>query len=105
MVPIVKMIVPSSRYYLKCPYEMTPTRIVDSPKVDGCTLVDKNDSTVDYTINNTDYQKTVYYTCKAENPAVNPKTGNALIFVAWVVGLSSLGYSIYWFKKNKKEEV
>ena len=28
MVPIVKMIVPSSRYYLKCPYEMTPTRIV-----------------------------------------------------------------------------
>ena len=23
---------------------------VDSPKVDGCTLVDKNDSTVDYTI-------------------------------------------------------
>lgn len=78
---------------------------VDSPKVDGCTLVDKNDSTVDYTIDNTDYQKTVYYTCKAENPAVNPKTGNALIFVAWVVGLSSLGYSIYWFKKNKKEEV
>ena len=27
MVPIVKMIVPSSRYYLKCPYEMTPPRI------------------------------------------------------------------------------
>lgn len=78
---------------------------VDSPKVDGCTLVDKNDSTVDYTIDNTDYQKTVYYTCKAESPAVNPKTGNALIFVAWVVGLGSLGYSIYWFKKNKKEEV
>ena len=59
----------------------------------------------EYTIDNTDYQKTVYYTCKAESPAVNPKTGNALIFVAWVVGLSSLGYSIYWFKKNKKEEV
>lgn len=78
---------------------------VDSPKVDGCTLVDKNDSTVEYTIDNTDYQKTVYYTCKAESPAVNPKTGNALIFAAWVVGLSSLGYSIYWFKKNKKEEV
>lgn len=78
---------------------------VDSPKVDGCTLVDKNDSTVDYTIDNTDYQKTVYYTCKVESPAVNPKTGNALIFVAWVVGLGSLGYSIYWFKKNKKEEV
>lgn len=78
---------------------------VNSPKVDGCTLVDKNDSTVDYTIDNADYKKTVYYTCKAENPAVNPKTGNALIFVAWVVGLGSLGYSIYWFKKNKKEEV
>lgn len=78
---------------------------VDSPKIDGCTLVNNDDSTVDYTIDNADYQKTVYYTCKAESPAVNPKTGNALIFVAWVVGLSSLGYSVYWFKKNKKEEV
>ena len=78
---------------------------VDSPKIDGCTLVDEDDSTVDYTIDNTDYQKTVYYSCKAESPAVNPKTGNALIFIAWVVGLGSLGYSIYWFKKNKKEEV
>lgn len=78
---------------------------VDSPKVDGCTLVDKNDSTVDYEIDNDDYHYIVYYTCKAESPAVNPKTGNALIFVAWVVGLGSLGYSIYWFKKNKKEEV
>ena len=28
MVNIVKKIVPESRYYLKCPYEMTPTRIV-----------------------------------------------------------------------------
>lgn len=28
MVPIIKKIVPNSRYYLKCPYEMTPTRIV-----------------------------------------------------------------------------
>lgn len=78
---------------------------VDSPKVDGCTLVDKNDSTVDYEIDNDDYHYIVYYTCKAESPAVNPKTGNTLIFVAWVVGLGSLGYSIYWFKKNKKEEV
>ena len=78
---------------------------VDSPKIDGCTLVNNDDSTVDYEINNDDYHYIVYYTCKAENPAVNPKTGNALIFVAWVVGLGSLGYSIYWFKKNKKEEV
>lgn len=78
---------------------------VDSPKVDGCTLVDNDDSTVDYTIDNADYKKIVYYTCKTETPVVNPKTGNALIFVAWVVGLGSLGYSVYWFKKNKKEEV
>ena len=28
MVNIIKQIVPESRYYLKCPYEMTPTRIV-----------------------------------------------------------------------------
>lgn len=78
---------------------------VDSPKIDGCTLVNNNDSTVDYEIDNDDYHYIVYYTCKAESPAVNPKTGNALIFAAWVVGLGSLGYSIYWFKKNKKEEV
>lgn len=78
---------------------------VESPKIDGCTLVDDADSKVDYQIDNADYKKIVYYTCKVESPAVNPKTGNALIFVAWVVGLGSLGYSIYWFKKNKKEEV
>lgn len=78
---------------------------VDSPKIDGCTLVNNDDSTVDYEIDNDDYHYIVYYTCKVESPAVNPKTGNALIFVAWVVGLSSLGYSVYWFKKNKKEEV
>jgi len=78
---------------------------VDSPKIDGCTLVNNDDSTVDYEIDNDDYHYIVYYTCKVESPAVNPKTGNALIFVAWVVGLGSLGYSIYWFKKNKKEEV
>lgn len=32
----------------------------------------------------------------------NPKTGGILMFIAWVVGLSALGYSVYYFKKNKK---
>ena len=49
MVPIVKMIVPSSRYYLKCPYEMTPTRIVvhntanDASARNEITYMTKND--------------------------------------------------------------
>lgn len=32
----------------------------------------------------------------------NVKTGDILIFVAWVVGIAALGYSVYYFKKNRK---
>lgn len=34
----------------------------------------------------------------------NPETGNALILIAWTIGLGALGYSIYWFK-NRSEEL
>ncbi|MGN1342255.1 MAG: peptidoglycan-binding protein [Bacilli bacterium] len=32
----------------------------------------------------------------------NVKTGDILIFVAWVVGIAALGYSVYYFKNNRK---
>lgn len=77
-------------------------KTVDSPKVEGCKLVDANDAQVSYKIDNKNFEKIVYYNCEVSEPG---KTGNVLIFIAWVVGLGSLGYSVYWFKKNKKEEV
>ena len=56
MVPIVKMIVPSSRYYLKCPYEMTPTRIVVHNTANDASA--RNEIT--YMTNN-DYETTFHY--------------------------------------------
>lgn len=75
---------------------------VESPDKDGCKLVKKDDVQVSYQINNDDFVYEVLYRCEVDDPG---KTGNVLIFVAWVVGLSALGYSVYWFKKNKPEEV
>lgn len=71
----------------------------DSPEVKNCTP-DKEKVTIK--IDGKDFKDVVYYTCKKED---NPETGNILIFIAWAVGLGALGYSVYWFKKNKKEEV
>lgn len=77
-------------------------KTVDSPDVEGCKLVNKDEAQVSYVINNDNFEKIVEYSCEVAEPG---KTGNVLIFVAWVVGLSALGYSVYWFKKNKTEEV
>lgn len=35
----------------------------------------------------------------------NPKTGSVLIFFVWIIGLSALGYSLYYFKNKEKFEV
>ena len=56
MVPIVKMIVPSSRCYLKCPYEMTPTRIVVHNTANDASA--RNEIT--YMTNN-DYETSFHY--------------------------------------------
>lgn len=32
----------------------------------------------------------------------NSKTGDTLIFVAWVVGIGALTYSVYYFKSKKE---
>lgn len=78
------------------------TKEVTSPKVENCTP-DKEKVTVK--IEGKNFEEIVYYTCKEEEVEETPDTGNILIFIAWTVGLGALGYSIYWFKKNKQEEV
>lgn len=35
----------------------------------------------------------------------NPKTGSVLIFLAWVIGIAALGYSVYYFRKNKENNI
>ena len=56
MVNIVKKIVPESRYYLKCPYEMTPTRIVVHNTANDATA--RNE--ISYMTNN-DYETSFHY--------------------------------------------
>lgn len=94
------------------------TKPVNSPKISGCTIVDENgkpydeDKVVKITIDETnpkDFNKNVYYYCKVEEePTTNGKTGDALIYIAWAIGIGALGYSAYYFmnsNKEKKEEI
>lgn len=100
--------------------ELAPgyTNPVNSPKISGCTIVDENgkpydeDKVVKITIDKTnpkDFNKNVYYYCKVEEePTTNGKTGDALIYIAWAIGIGALGYSAYYFmnsNKEKKEEI
>ncbi len=85
---------------------------VKSPEKKGCTIVDTKgnkydtDKVVSYEIKNEDFTKDVYYYCPAEDEAkTNSKTGDALIYLAWAIGLGAIGYSVYYFKKEKKEEI
>lgn len=56
MVNIVKVLVPKERYYLKCPYTMTPTRIVVHNTANDASA--KNE--IDYMIRN-DYETFFHY--------------------------------------------
>lgn len=76
------------------------TKDVKSPELKGCT-VDKDNVTIK--IEGKDFEENVYYNCEVEKTE-NPKTGSALIIIAWIIGLASLGYSVYYFIKLKKEE-
>ncbi|MGM9876632.1 MAG: InlB B-repeat-containing protein [Bacilli bacterium] len=33
----------------------------------------------------------------------SPKTGDALILIAWVVGIGAIGYTVYYFRKRKED--
>ena len=90
------------------------TKTIDSPEKKGCTIVDtkgnKNDADKKVTIsidkiNPKDFEKNVYYYCPSEDTGKELPTGDALIYLAWAVGLGAIGYSVYYFKKMKKEEV
>lgn len=83
-----------------------------SPEKKGCTIVDTKgnkydtDKVVNYEIKDEDFTKNVYYYCPAEEEVeTNSKTGDALIYFAWAIGLGAIGYSVYYFKKLKKEEI
>lgn len=79
------------------------TKEVPTPKLSGCTA-DKSSVTVK--IDGKDFYDKVIYTCKANQEINdNSKTGDALIYVAWAIGLGAIGYSVYYFRKLKKEEI
>ena len=56
MVNIIKKLVPENKYYLKCPYEMTPTRIVVHNTANDATA--RNE--INYMTNN-DYETSFHY--------------------------------------------
>lgn len=68
---------------------------VKSPELKGCTP--NKDVTIK--IDSEDFYDVVYYSCDLKEP---PKTGDALIYIAWVVGLGALGYASYYLYKNRK---
>lgn len=86
---------------------------VDKPQSECVTIVPnacyvcRNDSNIMKWDNNPngDSKCSSGYTpvAKAENecvPVENPKTGNIVIFFVWVLGLTTLCYSIYYFKNK-----
>lgn len=73
------------------------TKKVESPKIAGCIT---KDTEVEVSIDGKDFYKKVEYTCEIKE---NEPTGSFLIYVAWIIGLGALGYSVYYFMKLKKE--
>jgi len=102
--------------YKKTDLDESADYSVNSPTKKGCTIVDTNgkkydaDKVVNVLITRngkaSDFEKNVYYYCPAEEEVIqNNKTGDALIYFAWIMGLVAIGYSVYYFRKLKKEEI
>ena len=87
------------------------TEKVTSPDKKGCSIVNESgktyetDKEVTILIDKGNFTKNVYYYCPADDEGAPVPTGDFLIYVAWAVGLGAIGYSVYYFKKMKKEEV
>lgn len=88
------------------------TKSVNSPKISGCKIVDENgdpydeDKVVEVSIDKTNpknFTKNVYYICPGEKEGEELPTGDALIYIAWIIGLGAIGYSVYYFVNLKKE--
>lgn len=77
------------------------TEEVESPALKNCTPDKKN---VSVKIEGKDFYDEVVYSCKNETIIDNPNTGKALIYIAWIIGLGALGYSVYYFTKLKKDK-
>ena len=86
----------------------------DSPELKGCEIVDTNgkkydaDKTVKITIdkdNPKDVIKDVYYYCKALDEGKENSTGDSLIYIVWAIGLGAIGYTVYYLKKYRNEEI
>ncbi|MGM9876126.1 MAG: hypothetical protein ACI310_02735 [Bacilli bacterium] len=81
------------------------THEVTSPTIENCTP-DKEEVTISIDKDNPkDFYEKVIYTCQTENKEENPKTGSALIFVAWIIGVAAIGYSVYYFTTLKKSQI
>lgn len=83
--------------YFEANLEDGYTKNVESPKVEGCVTKDKE---VKVNIEGKDFYKKVEYVCEIPD---NGPTGSFLIYIAWMVGLGALGYSVYYFIKLKKK--
>ena len=90
----------------------------------GCSFVSKigdpvKVSSIDgapiFTIVDSDITQTFYVKCSEEcsggkvsqeekEAEGSPATGDALIYLAWILGVGAAGYSIYYFKNNKESE-
>lgn len=83
--------------YNKTSLEDKYTEKVTSPKIAGCVT---KDTEVEVSIDGKDFYKKVEYTCEIKEA---PPTGSFLIYIAWLIGLGTLGYSAYYFIKLKKK--
>ena len=87
--------------YTKSDLEDGYTEKVESPKIEGCKLKDENEKEVEVKIEGDHFYKIVEYVCEAPE---NEKTGSALIYIAWMIGIGALAYATYYFINIKRME-
>ena len=67
------------------------------------TSYDSKETVKDFTSDSLTFN--LYAICKVsktdEEPPYSPPTGNILITIVWIIGIGTLGYSVYYFKKRK----
>ena len=84
--------------YTKSNLEDGFNETVTSPDIEGCVTKEKE---VDVKIDGEDFYEIVEYSCDVPK---SEQTGDTLIYVAWIVGLGALGYSVYYFMNLKKQK-
>lgn len=81
------------------------TNKVTSPTIENCTP-DKKEVNISIDKDKPeDFYEKVVYTCEVDEEITeNKSTGDALIYVAWAIGIAALGYSVYYFITLKKSQ-